>query len=64
MTCGCSDDKKLDEIKRFSLESMQSLSIDEIINLYRHGYILEGTEFVEPGIMSQSVSNIETELRE
>ncbi len=50
MACGCTDklnsrdDIKLDDTKKLRLESIQGLSIDEIINLYRDGYRLDGLE--------------------
>lgn len=43
MPCGCTDNKNLNKDK-LSLELMQTLSIDEIINLYRQGYTLEDRE--------------------
>ncbi len=46
MTCGCTDNNKLKDNKnldryKLGLESMQYLSIDEIISLYRQGYTLD-----------------------
>ena len=55
MGCGCNDkklnnnrqldnNKRLDNNKILKLDSIQNLSTDEIINLYRDGYILDGLE--------------------
>lgn len=59
MSCGCINNKKLDRYigNMLSLDIMKNMSIDEITNLYRQGYTLEGTE---PKTTSQSLSNIES----
>ncbi len=51
MPCGCTDNKlnnneSLNKDK-LSLDAMKGLSIDEIISLYKQGYVLESTEYVE-----------------
>ena len=54
MACGCTDklnssnkrindNIQLNNNKTLSLDSMQKLSTDELINLYLQGYILEDT---------------------
>lgn len=43
----------MDEIKRLSLESMITLSIDEIINLYRQGYRLDNVDTTGSEIRSE-----------
>lgn len=48
MSCGCTD-------KKLSLDSMKNLSIDEIINLYRQGYILENIDNVDKTFSSLSL---------
>lgn len=60
MTCGCTENKDLNKNKdlnqyKLSLESMQTLSIEEITSLYRQGYRLEGAEYIT--IESMSVAN-------
>jgi len=40
MSCGCIDNKNLNKDK-LSIDTMKGLSIDEIISLYRQGYVLE-----------------------
>lgn len=67
MPCGCTDNKKLNKNKdldeyKLSLESMQTLSIDEIINLYRQDYILEGNNLNETSIYNDiySQTNIQS----
>lgn len=61
MACGCVNNKNLNKDK-LSLESMQTLSIDEIINLYRQGYILEGNDINETSVYNDiySQTNIQS----
>jgi hypothetical protein len=59
MPCGCSDNNKLDKNKRLdnnkilSLDSMAYMSIDKIIDLYRNGYRLEETLDLQQTIVSK-----------
>lgn len=53
MPCGCDNNKNLNKDK-LRLDGMKDMSIDEIVNLYRQGYVLESTktEFQNGDILS------------
>jgi uncharacterized protein YjdB len=64
MACGCTDNKKLnnniqlENNKKLSIDSIQGLSLDAIINLYRDGYRLDGLGDSE----YNNVSNIQQQI--